>query len=134
MKPKLPTCLSRAHKAAGTPALPLALAAGLVLASTPLAAQTALYRYPDADIASGEKLVREHQCEACHVRNVGGDGSAIYRPKGRVNTPAALLTMVERCNTELNLGLFPEDTTAVAAVLQRDHYRFRASPPVPVAR
>jgi hypothetical protein len=53
---------------------------------------------------------------------------AIYRPAGRINNPGALLTMVERCNTELNLGLFPEDVAAVAAVLQRDHYRFPAQP------
>jgi mono/diheme cytochrome c family protein len=110
------------------------LAVWLLLAATPLAAQTALHRYPDADIASGEKLVREHQCAACHARKVGGDGSAIYRPSGRINTPAALLTMVERCNTELNLGLFPEDTAAVAAVLQRDHYRFKSSTPAPAVR
>ena len=34
--------------------------------------------------------------------------------------------MVEQCNTELGLGMFPEEVTAVAAVLQRDHYRFGA--------
>ncbi|MBP6764973.1 MAG: hypothetical protein KA141_08255 [Rubrivivax sp.] len=110
----------------------------LLLAGAPLAAQTPLHQYPDADIASGEKLLREHQCAACHARKVGGDGSAIYRPAGRVNTPTALLTMVERCNTELNLGFFPEDTAAVAAVLQRDHYRFKAqapaASPAPAAR
>jgi hypothetical protein len=32
--------------------------------------------------------------------------------------------MVDMCSNELNLGLFPEEVTAVAAVLQRDHYRF----------
>jgi hypothetical protein len=78
-----------------------------------------------ADLALGERLIREHQCTACHVRKVGGDGSAIYRPQGRINTPGFLRGMVEQCNTELNLGLFPEDVTAIAAVLQRDHYRFR---------
>ena len=68
--------------------------------------------------------MQEHKCSACHARKVGGDGSAIYRPKGRINSPGALRGMVELCNTELNLQLFPEDVTAVAAVLQRDHYRF----------
>ena len=53
-----------------------------------------------------------------------GDGSAIYRPQGRINTAGALRGMVDYCSTELNLQLFPEDVTAVAAVLQRDHYRF----------
>jgi hypothetical protein len=35
--------------------------------------------------------------------------------------------MVELCNTELNLAMFPEEVTSVAAVLERDHYRFGAS-------
>jgi len=86
----------------------------------------ALFR--DADLRLGEKLIAEHQCAACHARRVGGDGSAIYRPTGRINSPAALQAMVEMCNTELKLQLFPEEVLAMAAVLQRDHYRFGAAP------
>lgn len=82
--------------------------------------------FRDADLPLGEKLIKEHACSACHARKVGGDGSAIYRPQGRINTPAALRGMVDMCSTELNLSLFPEEVTAVAAVLQRDHYRFPA--------
>ena len=37
--------------------------------------------------------------------------------------------MVDLCSTELKLSLFPEEVTAVAAVLQRDHYRFPAAAP-----
>jgi hypothetical protein len=37
--------------------------------------------------------------------------------------------MVDYCSTELNLGLFPEEVTAVAAVLERDHYRFSVRAP-----
>jgi len=33
--------------------------------------------------------------------------------------------MVEMCSTQLNLQLFPEEIEAVAAVLNRDHYRFK---------
>ena len=33
--------------------------------------------------------------------------------------------LLEQCNTEMNLGLFPEEVTAIAAVLHRDHYRFK---------
>ena len=80
--------------------------------------------YRDADLALGEKLLAEHKCAACHSRKVGGDGSAIYRPKGRINAPGALRGMVEQCNTQMNLGMFPEEVTAVAAVLNRDHYHF----------
>jgi hypothetical protein len=56
---------------------------------------------------------------------VGGDGSAIYQPKGRINEPGLLRGMVEQCNTMLNLQMFPEEVTAVAAVLNRDHYKFK---------
>lgn len=78
--------------------------------------------YQGADLAQGQQLIAEHQCSACHQKKVGGDGSAIYRPTGRISTLAALRGMVEQCNTELNLGLFPEETNSVAAVLNRDHY------------
>ena len=79
--------------------------------------------YQGADLVQGQQLIAEHKCSACHQKKVGGDGSAIYRPSGRINTLPALRGMVEQCNTELNLGLFPEETNSVAAVLNRDHYR-----------
>ena len=77
-----------------------------------------------ADLKLGQKLIAENKCVACHPQKVGGDGSAIYKPAGRINSPGFLRGMVEQCNTELNLGFFPEEVTAVAAVLNRDHYRF----------
>ena len=87
------------------------------------AAQTpALFK--DADLKLGEKLIAQHKCNQCHAQKWTDDGKAIYRPKGRVNTPALLQGMVERCSTQLNLSLFPEEVTAMAAVLNRDHYRF----------
>jgi cytochrome c553 len=77
-----------------------------------------------ADINLGEKLISKNKCVACHQQKVGGDGSAIYKPAGRINSASALQAMVEFCNTELSLGLFPDEVTSVAAVLNRDHYRF----------
>jgi hypothetical protein len=98
--------------------------AALALATPMLATAQAGALFKDADLALGEKLIAENKCTACHIRRVGGDGSAIYRPQGRINTAGALRGMVDYCSTELNLGLFPEEVTAVAAVLDRDHYRF----------
>lgn len=83
---------------------------------------SALFR--DADLALGEQMIREHRCSECHARRFGGDGASIYRPQGRISTPGFLRGMVEQCNTELNLGMFPEEVSSVAAVLNRDHYRF----------
>ena len=95
----------------------------LAWASDVFAQQHPLFK--DADLKAGEKLIVENQCNECHIRRVGGDGSSIYNPKGRINTAGALRGMVEYCNTELNLGFFPEDTNAVAAVLNKQHYKFR---------
>ena len=81
--------------------------------------------FRDADLAVGEKLIREHKCSECHARKFGNGGAAIYRPQGRVNTPAALRGRVEQCNLELNLAFFPDEVTSIAAVLNRDHYRFK---------
>jgi hypothetical protein len=80
--------------------------------------------FREADLKLGEKLIAENKCTECHASKVVGDGSAMYKPKGRVNAPGVLRGMVEQCNTELNLGLFPEEVTAIAAVLNRDYYRF----------
>jgi hypothetical protein len=95
------------------------------LLSTKVMGQTAASLYQEADLPLGEKLLREHRCAECHSRKVGGDGTAIYRPKGRINTPGALRGMVETCNLELNLALFPDEVTSISAVLNRDHYRFK---------
>lgn len=107
----------------GAAAFVLLLACALAQAQT--ATPTAAELFKDADLALGSKLIAENRCTACHVRQVGGDGSAIYRPQGRINTPGFLRGMVEQCNTELNLGMFPDEVNAVAAVLNRDHYRFK---------
>lgn len=107
------------------------LTIALAAASAAAVAQGAprLHAWPDADLALGERLIREHRCAECHARKTGGDAASIYRPLGRINTPAALRGMVDLCSTELNLGLFPEEVSSVAAVLQRDHYRFPAAAP-----
>lgn len=120
----------RRLKAGPAPARAAALLSAALL-GTAAVASPALHSWPEADLALGSKLIAEHACTACHVRKVGDDGSAIYRPLGRINTPGALLAMVEMCSTELNLGLFPEDVMSVAAVLQRDHYRFPAATAAP---
>ena len=94
-----------------------------LIGATNASAQPALFK--DADLKLGMQLIAEKNCDSCHQKRVGGDGSAMYRPQGRINTPGFLRGMVEQCNTELNLGFFPEEVTAVAAVLNRDHYKFK---------
>jgi hypothetical protein len=99
--------------------------AGLLLAASASAQQPVPAIYAGADLKLGEKLIADNKCTACHQKKIGGDGSAMYKPAGRINTAALLRGMVEQCNTELNMGLFPEEVNSVAAVLNRDHYKFK---------
>lgn len=101
----------------------IATSLGWMLCSAAAIAQTPAI-FEGADLQLGAKLIAENRCVACHISKVGGDGSAIYKPAGRINTAGYLRGMVESCNMELNLGLFPEEVTSVAAVLNRDHYKF----------
>lgn len=100
------------------------LAAVLLLAATCARAQVPV-EFKGADLKLGERLIAENKCVACHRGKVGGDGSSIYKPSGRISTPGFLRGMVEQCNTELTLSLFPDEVTAIAAVLNRDFYRFK---------
>ena len=99
------------------------LACSMALLSVGVQAQPASFK--DVDLKLGEKLIAESQCVACHFSKVGGDGSAIYKPLGPIHNASLLRGMVEQCNTELNLGMFPEEVSSVAAVLNRDHYKFK---------
>lgn len=80
----------------------------------------------EATIITGKKLVADSKCEACHASKVGVDGSQIYlRKDKRVTALSKLQPQVARCNTDLNLGLFPEDEAAIAAYLNANFYKFR---------
>lgn len=96
----------------------------LSLITTVACAQKVPALYQDADLKLGAKLIENNQCDACHIRNVGGNGHSIYRPAGRVNSLSLLRGQVEACNTTLNLALFPDEVTSIAAVLNQDHYHF----------
>ena len=79
-----------------------------------------------AALETGKRLLAEAKCETCHISKVGGDGSAMYSRKDRrVTTLSKLLPQVERCNSELSLGLFPEDEAAIVAYLNATHYKFK---------
>ena len=79
------------------------------------------------EVEEGRKLVAEHRCESCHQAKTLGDASAVYLRKDRkVTSLAKLKAQVALCNSELNLGLFPEEEEHVAAYLDQTYYRFSA--------
>lgn len=78
------------------------------------------------DPAEGRKLVAEKKCEICHNNKTLGDAKAVYLRKDRkVTTLAKLKAQVAQCNSELNLGLFPEDEEHIVAFLDRTYYKFK---------
>lgn len=106
---------------------PLRCAAPLIvtwlLAAHAVWAEPAIFK--GADLKQGEQLIAQGKCTQCHASKVGGDGSAIYKPQGKINDAGLLRGMVEQCNTMLGLQMFPDEVTNVAAVLNRDHYKFK---------
>ena len=99
------------------------LGAALLLAAQAAWAEPVIFK--GADLKHGEQLIAQGKCTQCHISKVGGDGSAMYKPKGKINDAGLLRGMVEQCNSMLNLQMFPEEVTNVAAVLNRDHYKFK---------
>jgi len=81
--------------------------------------------WPAGDAAEGAKLVAEKKCETCHHNKTMGDAKAIYLRKDRkVASLDKLKAQVARCNTELNLQLFPEDEENIVAHLNQTYYKF----------
>ncbi len=73
----------------------------------------------------GRKLVAESRCETCHHNKTMGDAKAVYLRKDRkVTSMDKLKAQVARCNTELDLKLFPDDEEHIVAYLNEAYYRF----------
>jgi len=80
--------------------------------------------FAHADARAGKALA-ERDCVACHAQKYK-PASAIYtRDDRRVTTATQLLAQVQRCNTELGAGYFPEDEENVAAFLNDTYYKFK---------
>jgi mono/diheme cytochrome c family protein len=79
----------------------------------------------DGDVKAGATM-HERDCVACHIRRVGGDGSAMYtRADRRVTSAAKLRAQISACNTELATSYFPDEEEHVAAYLNLRYYKFQ---------
>ena len=84
-----------------------------------------------ADIEAGRKLVEEKHCETCHHNKTMGDAPAIYlRKDRRVTSLEKLKAQVAVCNSQLNLGMFPDEEQEVVEYLDATYYRFNSSPSI----
>lgn len=71
-----------------------------------------------------ERTIRGEQytdanCETCHA------ASFYQREDRKVTSLLKLEATVEGCNTNLDVGWFPEDVSDVAAYLNREYYKFK---------
>src|ERR1700756_1486546 len=79
-------------------------------------------------VSQGRELGREKRCETCHHNKTMGDASAIYLRKDRkVTSLEKLKAQVAVCNSDLNLGMFPEEEEQVVEYLDATYYRFSSS-------
>lgn len=101
-----------------------AIVAAWAAAAAIASAQPGAKPYASGDPAEGRTLV-EKDCNACHARLFEGDALRIYtRADRKVKTPAQLLAQVTYCSTQLSLSYFPDEEAAIAAFLDREHYKF----------
>ncbi len=69
-------------------------------------------------IATG-KLLNDKNCVRCH-------GPELYTRKDRnVTSKASLFTQVQRCETNLKLQWFDEETRSVTEYLNKEYYHFK---------
>jgi hypothetical protein len=93
-------------------------AAGCILLLVPFACLAG------PDVEKGRTLVRDSGCETCHQRQVAGPVGTIYlRKDHKVTSWAKLKSQVAMCNSQLKLGLFPEDEADIAAFLNETYYK-----------
>ena len=87
------------------------------------AAATAATESPDP--TQGQKLYKQY-CTGCHIRLVGGDGTAIHTRKDSIiHSLSALNQRVAFCSTQINAHLFPDEEADIAAWLNNTFYKFK---------
>lgn len=90
----------------------------LILLCTATAANAAPFSRGDAEV--GRQLFEKHQCNRCHVKIVGGDGSAIFtRPDRKIQNEAQLLQQIRTCSANIGVTLTPLEEQHLGAYLNR---------------
>jgi len=77
-----------------------------------------LYQSVAVEMSVNGLTFKDANCETCHSNQV-------YQRENRIiKSYPSLVAMVERCNTNLDAGWFPDDVEDVAAYLNRTYYHF----------
>jgi len=81
--------------------------------------------FAQGDPKTGKQLFDGAHCNSCHVKIVGGDGSAIFtRPNSIIPDATALLNRIRFCETQTGTRWTAAEETHVAAFLNQTYYHF----------
>ncbi len=80
-----------------------------------------LYNEVELEQVIGGVAYSDANCETCH------DTSLYTSQDRKATTWAKLKARVEGCNTNLDVGWFPDEVEDVAAYLNREFYKFPAA-------
>jgi len=101
----------------------LGVSAALIMSSNLAAADAengqALYHEVEIERTIRGEEYTDANCETCH------EASLYSSADRKVTTYAKLEAFVEGCNTNLDVGWFPEDVSDVASYLNKEYYKFK---------
>ena len=76
--------------------------------------------FPKGDAQAGQQLFEKHQCNRCHIKIMGGDGSAIFtRPDHKIRSARQLLGQIDICSANVGVTFTPQEKQNLAAYLNR---------------
>jgi cytochrome c553 len=76
--------------------------------------------FPKGDAQAGQQLFEKHQCNRCHAKIMGGDGSSIFtRPDRKIRSASQLLGQIDICSANAGVTFSPQEKQNLAAYLNR---------------
>lgn len=73
---------------------------------------------------TGKKLFEQNQCNSCHIKMVGGDGSEVFtRPDHKVRSAPQLIKQMSFCAANAGVDLSAQDEQDLGAYLNQRYYK-----------
>lgn len=86
--------------------------------------QAAPFATGNAD--TGKKLFEQNQCNSCHIKMVGGDGSEVFtRPDHKVRSASQLIKQINFCAGNAGVKLSSQDEQNLGAYLNQRYYQLK---------
>ena len=93
----------------------------LMLSSTTQAAP-----FATGNAETGKNLFEKNQCNSCHIKMVGGDGSEVFtRPDHKVHSASQLIKQINFCAGNAGIQLSAQDEQNLGAYLNQRYYKLQ---------